>query len=158
MCILSHSVTLCNFMDCSPPGFSVHGILQARILEWLAISCSRGSSQPRDQSCISALAGRHIFFFFYHCATWESPPQRWACCKIKPWVSWGWGGRHISSETVRECGSSCNFSMNYVNQKFFLLLSLAVPFPSLGTEPSPNLIMIRVMSHILVVFQGAHVC
>ena len=36
--------TLCNPMDCNPPGFSVHGILQARILEWVAISFSRGSS------------------------------------------------------------------------------------------------------------------
>ena len=42
-------------MDCSLPGFSVHGILQARVLEWVAISFSRGSSQPRDQTQISAL-------------------------------------------------------------------------------------------------------
>ena len=40
--------TLCNPMDCSQLGSSVHGILQARILEWVAISFSRGSSQPRD--------------------------------------------------------------------------------------------------------------
>ena len=40
--------TLCNPMDCSLPGSSVHGILQARILEWVAISFSRGSSRPRD--------------------------------------------------------------------------------------------------------------
>ena len=40
--------TLCNPMDCSPPGSSVHGISQARILEWFAISFSRGSSRPRD--------------------------------------------------------------------------------------------------------------
>ena len=40
--------TLCDPMDCSLPGFSVHGILQARILEWAAISYSRGSSQARD--------------------------------------------------------------------------------------------------------------
>ena len=45
--------TLCNPLDCSPPGYSVHGILQARILEWVAISYSRGSSQPRDQTHIS---------------------------------------------------------------------------------------------------------
>jgi len=45
-------------MDCSPPGSSVHGISQARILEWIAISFSRGSSRPRDQTCISCLAGR----------------------------------------------------------------------------------------------------
>ena len=41
-------LTLCDPMNCSPPGFSVHGILQAKILEWVAISFSRGSSQLRD--------------------------------------------------------------------------------------------------------------
>ena len=40
--------TLCDPMDCSPPGSCVHGILQARILEWVAVSSSRGSSPPRD--------------------------------------------------------------------------------------------------------------
>ena len=46
-------VRLCDPMDCSPPGSSVHGILQARILEWVAISYSSGSSQLKDQTCIS---------------------------------------------------------------------------------------------------------
>ena len=53
-------VGLCDPIDCSPPRSSVHGILQARILEWIAISSLRGSSQPRDQthvSCISCVAG-----------------------------------------------------------------------------------------------------
>ena len=45
-------------MDCSPPGSSVHGILQARILEWVAISFSRGSSWPRDQTWVSCTVGR----------------------------------------------------------------------------------------------------
>ena len=44
-------------MDCSPPGSSVHGILQARILEWVAIPLSRGSSQSRDQTQVSQIAG-----------------------------------------------------------------------------------------------------
>ena len=47
-CILSCVLTLCSPRDCSPPGSSVHGILQARILEWVAITSSRGSSQPGD--------------------------------------------------------------------------------------------------------------
>ena len=51
-------LTLCNPMDCSPPGSSVHGILQARTLEWVAIPFSRGSSQPRDQTHFSCIAGR----------------------------------------------------------------------------------------------------
>ena len=50
--------TLCDPMDCSPPGSSVHGILQARILEWVAISFSRGSSWLRDWTQVSCIAGR----------------------------------------------------------------------------------------------------
>ena len=47
----------CNPLDCSSPGSSVHGTLQARILEWVAISSSRRSSPPRDLTCISYTAG-----------------------------------------------------------------------------------------------------
>ena len=49
-------LTLCDPVDCSPPGSSIHGILQARILEWVAISFSRGSSQPRDRTQVSCIA------------------------------------------------------------------------------------------------------
>ena len=49
--------TLCNSMDCSPPGSSVHEILQARILEWVAMASSRGSSRPKDQIWVSGIAG-----------------------------------------------------------------------------------------------------
>ena len=52
--------TLCDPMDYSPPGFSVHGIFQARVLEWVAISFSRGSSWPRDQTWVSRIAGRRF--------------------------------------------------------------------------------------------------
>ena len=52
--------TLCNPMDCSLPGSSVHGIFQARIQEWVAISFSRGSSQLRDQTQVSCIVGRHF--------------------------------------------------------------------------------------------------
>ena len=48
----SHVRLFCNPTDSSPPGSSVHGILQARILEWFAVPSSRGSSQPRDQTCL----------------------------------------------------------------------------------------------------------
>ena len=51
-------VRLCDPVDCSPPGSSVHGILQARILEWAAISFSRGSSRPRDRTQVSRIGGR----------------------------------------------------------------------------------------------------
>ena len=47
-------------MDCSLPGFSIHGILQARTLEWVAISFSRGSSQSRDGTQVSCIGGRRF--------------------------------------------------------------------------------------------------
>ena len=52
----SISPTLCDPMDCSPPDSSVHGISQARNLEWVAISSFKGSSQPRDRICISCIS------------------------------------------------------------------------------------------------------
>ena len=52
--------TLCNPMDCSLPGSSVRGILQARVLEWVAIPFSRGSSLPRDWTQVSCIAGRRF--------------------------------------------------------------------------------------------------
>ena len=60
--------TLCDPVDCSPPSSSVHGILQAGILEWVAIPFSRESSQPRDRIQVSCFAGR----FFTICATREA--------------------------------------------------------------------------------------
>ena len=53
-------LTLCDPMDCTLPGFSIHGIFQARVLEWVAISFSRGSSQPRDRIQVSRIAGRRF--------------------------------------------------------------------------------------------------
>ena len=50
--------TLCDPMHCSLPGSSIHGIFQARILEWVAISFSKGSCRPRDQTCASRIASR----------------------------------------------------------------------------------------------------
>ena len=64
--------TLYDPMDCSPLVFSVHGILQAKILEWVAISFSRGSFQLRDQTNVSCIAGR----FFTIWATRKTPHTR----------------------------------------------------------------------------------
>ena len=50
--------TLCDPTNCSPPGSSVHGIIQAKILEWIAIPFSKGSYQPRDRAWVSCIAGR----------------------------------------------------------------------------------------------------
>ena len=57
LCLVAQSCpTLCHPMNCSPPGSSVHGLLQARILEWVAMPSSRGSSQPRDRTQVSCIA------------------------------------------------------------------------------------------------------
>ena len=70
---LSHVQLFCDPIDCSLPGSSVHGISQARILEWVAISFSRGSSWPRDKTRVSC-TGRQML---YHRATteWEIVKQ-----------------------------------------------------------------------------------
>ena len=53
-------LTLCNPMDCSLPGSSIHGIFQARVLEWVAVSFSRESSRPRDWTWVSCIVGRRF--------------------------------------------------------------------------------------------------
>ena len=53
-------VRLCDPVDCSLPGLSLHGILQARIMEWVAISFSWGSSRPRDQTWVFCIAGKRF--------------------------------------------------------------------------------------------------
>ena len=53
-------LTLCDPMDYNPPGSSIHAILQARVLEWVAISFSEGSSWPRDQTRVSHIVGRRF--------------------------------------------------------------------------------------------------
>ena len=72
VCVLLSRVWLCDPLDCSSRGFSVHGILQARILEWTPIS--RGSSWPRDQTLVSGIAGR----FFTIWATGKSAQREQA--------------------------------------------------------------------------------
>ena len=76
--LLQSCLTLCDSMVCSPPGFTVHGILQARILEWVAMPSSRGSSWTRGGTRIStspALAD----LFFTTSATWEAHFLVYSC-------------------------------------------------------------------------------
>ena len=70
VCLVAHLCpTFCDPVDCNQPGSSVHGILQARILEWVAFSFSRGSSWSRDRTRVSYIIGR----FFTIWATREAP-------------------------------------------------------------------------------------
>ena len=114
-------LTLCDPMDCSPPGSSVHGILQARILEWVAISFSRGSSQARDRTQVSRIAGRRFNLW----ATREAQKK----VKVKslsrvqlfvtPWIA------------AHQAPLSMGFSM----QEYWS----GLPFPSPGDLPDPGI-------------------
>ena len=100
-------LTLCDPMDCSLPGFSVRGIFQLRVLEWVAISFSRASSQPRDQTMVSHIASRCFTLWATRAAQclfgrpnidleevsqvaqWERiilPMQRHSRLRFDPWV------------------------------------------------------------------------
>ena len=79
-CLVTKScTTLCNSIDCSPPGSFVHGISQARTLEWAAISFSSGSSQSRDQSVVSGLA---CGFFTTEPSVGSHPSTHWWFLKV----------------------------------------------------------------------------
>ena len=75
----------CDLVDCTPPGSSIHGILQARILEWVAVSFSRGSFWPWNQTQVSCIAGR----FFTHWATQEAQGT-WGNIKGFQTHTWHW--------------------------------------------------------------------
>jgi len=85
--VAQSSLTLCNPLDYSLPGSFVHGLFQAGILEWVAISSSSGSSWPRDQTCVSLVSciGRQIL---YPWATWEAQFRAYLLisgCVLFPW-------------------------------------------------------------------------
>ena len=92
-------LTLCDPMDCSPPGSSVHGILQARRLGRVAISFSRRSSQPRDQTRASCIGGR----FFTIWAPRGSPHFR-----VTPAAVLRGDGRRQGQTWEDPLGSNCN--------------------------------------------------
>ena len=83
LCYAQSCPTVCHPMDCGPPDSSVLGIFQARIMKWVAISYSRGSSPPRVQTCVSWISciGRKILYLLG--ATWEAP----VCARSRvPWT------------------------------------------------------------------------
>ena len=79
--VVQSCLTLCNLMDCT-----VHGILQARILERVAIPFSRGSSQPRDQTQVFCIAGR--FFTIWTSSSELSEPSEFSSLNWKLWAIW----------------------------------------------------------------------
>ena len=85
-------LTLCDTMDYSPPGSSIHGILQARILEWVAMLSSRGSSQPRDQIQYPALQVDSLS---------SEPPG-------KPWQIIYGSPAAAAANSLQSCPTLCN--------------------------------------------------
>ena len=111
-------LTLCNPVDCSLPGSSVHGILQSRILEWVAIHFSRGSSWPTDRTPVSCIAGR----FFTTWATRDAPLREGITLQIWLWkdssvevLTWllSWVATRWS------CLPQQHFFLKLLNQFFF---------------------------------------
>ena len=110
----SHSAVpiLCDPVDCSLPGSSVHGVFQARVLEWVAISFSKGSSHPRDRTQVSRIVGR-CYTVWASCVhvtktrvghgsdnatrAWPLKSGSWAAQSMKVKQPWCWGSL---SETV----------------------------------------------------------
>ena len=101
--------TLCNPVNCSLPGSSVHRIFQARVLEWVAISFSRGSSQPRDQTRVSRTAGRRFTIW----ATREAKSDWIVVCNFTLYVGISWMSQlHLVFETMnfkyQLCKTNCS--------------------------------------------------
>ena len=95
--VIQSCLTLWDPMDCSLPVFSIHGIFLARVPEWVAISFSRGSSRPRDQTWVFRIRGRCFTFW----ATREAPSKE---CLLISWLQSPsaviWEPKKIKSDTV----------------------------------------------------------
>ena len=124
--------TLADPMDCSLPGSSVHGILQARILEWIAISFSRGSSQPRSWTQVSCIVGR--FFTNWHTREAQQPKEA-----FENFCLTDYGGLVTKScltlETPWTVAYQARLSMGFSKQKYWT----GLPFPSPGDFPDPGI-------------------
>ena len=113
---LQSCLTVCDPMDCSPPGSSVHGVLQARILEWVALPSSRGYSQPRDRTHVSYVSciGRQVFYHQCHLGSLLSPEET----SIHSRNSFELWNRPQTRFLVRICIMHCS-SLHYMDTYIF---------------------------------------
>ena len=126
MLVTQSCLTLCDPMDCSPPGSSVPGILQAKILEWAAISFSRGSSRPRDQTHASCIGRQNL----YHWVTREG-------YMIVYIHAWKWSGS-VVSDSLRPHGPTrllCPWDFPGNNTGVGCHFLLQRIFPTPGSNP-----------------------
>ena len=118
-------LTLCNPKDCSLPGSSVHGILQIRVLEWVAVPFSRGSSQPTDWTPVSHIVGG----FFTIWVTREAQNFKWKCQSL---------GRIQLFVTPWTVGHQALLSMGFSRQEYWSGYSAedsAEDIPDPGIQP-----------------------
>ena len=108
-------LTLCNPIDCSPPVYSVHGILQARILEWVAIPFSMGTSQPRDETLVSCIAGRLFTIWATRDAHFNLKTEE----KIIKFE--GKSKKQLSLEQITALASTCAEQSSYPEKQLFWL-------------------------------------
>ena len=116
--VAQSSPSVCDPMDCSPPGSSIHGILQARILGWVAISSSRGSSPPRDWTQVSRIVGRCFTLW----ATREAKVKVKSLSRV-----WLFATRWTAAHQA--------LSMGFSRQEYWN----GLPFPSPGDLPNPGI-------------------
>ena len=135
MLVAQSCLTLCDLMDCSPPGFSVHGIFQARILAWVVIPFSMRSSQPRDWTWVSCIGSR----FFTVWATREAPGSPGESLKVPqcPFCTpdnltkFFRGGTQVSAFFKSQVDFQCGAKMeNHCSKK--------VKIPTMKSQPSSN--------------------
>ena len=127
--VVQPCLTLRDSMNCNSPGSSVHGIFQARILEWVAISYSRGSSWPRNWTHISC-TGRQIL---YHWDTWEASHASMEINKYissyhlkkkkKDFYHWSW------------CSQEASKWRPYISRSYFYCCSVTQSCPTLCNDP-----------------------
>ena len=129
--LLQSCLTLCNPVDCSPPGSSVHEILQVKILDWVAMPSSRESSQPRDWTHVSYVSciGRQVLYHQSHLGSPERGSVQFSCSVVSDSL-WPYGLKHARltclSPTPGACPNSCPLSRWYHPT----ISSFVVPFSS----------------------------
>ena len=140
-------VWLYNLMDCSPPGSPIHGILQARILEWVAMPSSRGSSQPRGQT--QGLL--HCRWILYHLSHQGSPIiLEWAAYPFSKGSSWPRNQTRVSCIAGRFFTSWATREAQYcqTNNKTKLPELMTTPFISCSGRKSWCNFLLFSNSHI----------
>ena len=141
--VFSWCLTLCNPMDYSLPGSFVHGFLQARILEWVAMPFSRGSSPPRNWTWVSCIEGR----FFTIWATWEVHITQRIVYFYHPAIF----GKPVKSSTSNSsCGAQSAYATyKYSHSQHFLCFLLITPLLS-SYNPNNKVMENRCKWHLRV--------